>query len=232
MHEGIVSTQLGLPGKPAISEELMIVRDIELVKYTGSRLHITGISSRKSVELIRQAKQDGIQVTCSVTPYHLYFTDDDMAGYDTNLKVNPPLRSNDDKQALKDAVLDGTIDCIATHHLPEDTDHKIVEFEYARNGMIGLQTCLAVVNKAMPQLSPEKLVELMALQPRKIFDLDPVSIQHGQVAQCTLFSLNKEWMFSKANNRSRSANSPFLDMQFHAKAIGIINKGNLFLNNE
>ncbi|HYH14276.1 MAG TPA: dihydroorotase, partial [Flavisolibacter sp.] len=221
----------GLPGKPAIAEELIIARDIELVKYTGSKLHFTGISTQKSVELIRKAKAEGLPVTCSVTPYHLCFIDADLSGYDTNLKVNPPLRTQADRKALQEAVLDGTIDCIAAHHLPEDIDHKISEFEYARYGMIGLQTAFAVVQKTLPQLGPEKLVSLFSIQPRNIFGLELVSIQVGKTAQCSLFSLDQEWIFEKENNQSKSANSPFFGTRFNAKPIGIINKGNLLLNN-
>lgn len=231
MNEGIVSTQLGLPGKPAIAEELQITRDIELVKYTGSKLHFTGVSTQKSIELIRKAKADGLPVTCSVTPYHLCFTDEDLKEYDTNLKVNPPLRTAADRKALQEALLDGTIDCIAAHHLPEDIDHKITEFEYARYGMISLQTAFAVVYKTLPQLTPEKLVSLFALQPRNIFGLDQASIQIGQPAQCSLFSLDQQWVFEKENNHSKSTNSPFFGTSFGAKPIGIINKGNLLLNN-
>jgi dihydroorotase len=231
MNEGIVSTQLGLPGKPSIAEELMIARDIELVKYTGSKLHITGISSKKSVELIRQAKAENLPITCSVTPFHLCFIDGDLSQYDTNLKVNPPLRTEADRKALLEAVLDGTIDCIASHHLPEDIDHKITEFEYAGYGMIGLQTAFSVVQQALPQLSPEKLVSLFAIQPRQIFGLEEASIQVGQPVQCSLFSLDQEWVFEKDNNRSKSANSPFFGARFKAKPLGIINKGSLLLNN-
>ncbi|ANE49376.1 dihydroorotase [Flavisolibacter tropicus] len=231
MNEGIISTQLGLPGKPAIAEELMVARDIELVKYTGSKLHFTGISSKKSVELIKQAKAENLSVTCSVTPYHLCFIDEDLSSYDTNLKVNPPLRTAADRKALQEAVLDGTIDCIAVHHIPEDIDHKITEFEYARYGMIGLQTAFAVVQKTMPQLAPEKLVSLFAIQPRNIFGLESASIQIGSTACCSLFSLDQEWAFEKDKNQSKSSNSPFFDNRFNAKPLGIINKGNLILNN-
>ena len=232
MHEGIISTGLGLPGNPAIAEELMIARDIELVKYTGSKIHFTAISTGRSVVLIRQAKKEGVAVTCSVTPYHLYFCDEDLKTYDTNLKVNPPLRTANDRKALQAAVLDGTIDCIASHHLPEDIDHKVIEVEYARYGMIGLQTAFSVVMKALPQLSAERAVELFCLAPRRIFGLPLPQLRIGMPAQCSLFSFDRTWSFTKTLNRSLSANSPFFEMQFAAKPLGIINKGSLFLNTE
>lgn len=230
MHEGIMSTRLGLPGKPQIGEELMIMRDIELLKYTDSRLHITGISTARSVELIKEAKRSGLKVTCSVTPYHLYFTDEDLKDYDTQLKVNPPIRSITDREALRAAVADGTIDCIASHHYPRHTDDKIIEFQNAKNGMTGLQTAFAVVMKAMPQLTESRIVELFSAAPRQIFQLPSASLIEGDQACITLFSLQSPWTFEKQINRSRSHNTPFFNSGFTARAIGIINKGSLFLN--
>ncbi len=228
MNEGIISTRLGLPGRPAIAEELMIARDIELVKYTSSRLHITGISTAKSVELVRQAKAEGLDVTCSVTPYHLLFSDEDLKDYDTNLKVNPPLRPLADKEALQKALLDGVIDCIATHHLPQDIDNKISEFEYAKYGMIGLQTAFATVRTAVPNLSAEQLVKLFALNPRKIFGLPSKEIRQGERVALTLFAFDSDWTFEQ--NHSKSANSPFLGQTLRGRPVGIINQDKLFLN--
>ncbi|HSR40143.1 MAG TPA: dihydroorotase, partial [Phnomibacter sp.] len=150
MHEGITSTQLGLPGKPALAETLLLNRDIELLRYTGSKLHVTGISTAASIDLVRRAKAEGLQLTCSITPYHLNFCDEDLVNYDTNLKVNPPLRTRADMEALKAAVLDGTIDCIASHHQPHEYDSKVCEFEYAKYGMEGLESCVGAVKKALP----------------------------------------------------------------------------------
>jgi dihydroorotase len=228
MNEGIVSTRLGLPGRPAIAEELMIARDIELVKYTGSRLHFTGISTAKSVELVRQAKAEGLNISCSVTPYHLFFSDEDLKEYDTNLKVNPPLRPRADREALRQALLEGVIDCIATHHLPQDIDNKVSEFEYAKYGMIGLQTAFAVVRTAVPTLSAERLVELFAINPRKIFGLTPAAVRKGERVALSLFAFDKDWTFE--NNHSKSANSPFLGQTLTGKPWGIINQDKLFLN--
>ena len=230
MNEGIVSTQLGLPGRPAIAEELMIARDIELLKYTGSKLHITGVSTRKSVELIRKAKDDGLDISCSVTPYHIFFTENDLKGYDTNLKVNPPLRSEDDRTALIKAILDGTVDCIASHHIPQDNDSKVVEFEYAKHGMIGLQTAFALTRTSIPQLSIEKLVELFSSNARRIFNLNDGKIDVDNFASLTLFVPDEHFSFEKSDNMSKSSNSPLFGKTLIGKPVGIINKEKLFLN--
>jgi dihydroorotase len=230
MNEGIVSTRLGLPGRAAISEELMIARDIELVKYAGGKLHITGLSTKGSIERIRAAKKQGLKITCSVTPAHLLYSDEDLVNYDTNLKLNPPLRTAADRDALREALADGTIDCIAAQHFPQDQDHKMAEFEYALNGMIGLQTSFAAVRSALPSLEMEKLVSLFCENPRKIFGLPAAFIKEGAPATLTLFQPGKQWTFSKAQNLSRSANSPFFGTTFPSAVSGIINKGSLFLN--
>ncbi|HXB10185.1 MAG TPA: dihydroorotase, partial [Puia sp.] len=156
MNEGIISTRLGLPGKPMMAEELMVARDIKLLRYTGSRLHFTGVTSPRSLEYIRRAKDSGLAVSCSVTPYHLFFTDADLADYDTNLKVFPPLRDESSVRTLRQAVLDGVVDCIAAHHFPQEFDSKVVEFEYARPGISSLETVYAVLRTQLPELSVEK----------------------------------------------------------------------------
>lgn len=228
INEGIISAQLGLPGKPAIAEELMIARDIELMKYTESKIHFTGISTAKSVELIKQAKKDGLNVTCSVTPYHLCFVDEDLKNYDTNLKVNPPLRTKEDQQALKQALLNGTIDCIATIHLPQDVDHKMVEFEYAHFGMLGLETCFAVMKTYFPELPLEKLIQLLCHNPRSIFDLPVKSVSVNSEACLTLFLPGENWNVKTLHSKSK--NSPFIGKQLAGKPVGIINKDKVFLN--
>lgn len=230
MHEGIVSTTLGLPGKPALAEELMIARDMELAKYAGSKIHFTGVSTAKSIELIKKGKSEGIAVSCSVTPYHLHFCDEDLKAYDTNLKVTPPLRTAADRAALQQAVLDGTVDCIASHHLPQNRDEKEVEFEYASNGMIGLQTAFAVVNSAIPALSPGRIVQLFSSNARRLFGLPQNSITEGAPATLTLFQKPIFWTFDASANRSRSSNTSFFTMQLTGRPFGIINKGSVLLN--
>ena len=197
MHEGIVSTRLGLPGIPAMAEELMVARDIKLARYADSKLHFTGVSSPKSLEYIKRAKDAGLQVTCSVTPYHLFFCDEDLEQYDTNLKVNPPLRRRADMLALREAVKNGLVDCIASHHLPQDWDSKTCEFEYAKNGMIGLQTCFAAVRTVIPELNETDIANLFSLNARKIFNLPDATIKEGSAAEITLFDAAEEFVFGK-----------------------------------
>jgi dihydroorotase len=232
MHEGIVSTRLGLPGRPAIAEELILARDIELVKYTGSKLHFTGISTAVSFDLIRKAKKEGFPVSCSVTPYHLVFSDEDLSGYDSNLKVNPPLRTKEDVAAARKAVMDGTVDCIASHHLPQDPDHKVVEFEYAGNGMTGLQTAYSVVRTALPELKTDRITELFSLNARKIFNLPQHELKEGHPADLTLFQNDASWTFHKNRNESRSQNTPFFGKELKGRVVGIINRSQLFLNQQ
>ena len=232
MHEGVVSTLLGLPGKPPLAEELMIARDIELARYAGSKIHFTGVSTAKSIELIKKGKSEGVKVSCSVTPYHLHFCDEDLRGYDTNLKVTPPLRPPADRAALRQAVLDGTVDCIASHHLPQNRDEKMVEFEYASPGMIGLQTSFSIVHAAIPQLPPERIVELFSTAARRLFGLPDATIKEGAPASLTLFQNPMPWTFDEAANRSRSANSPFMNTRFNSRPFGIIGKGGVFLSEQ
>ena len=231
IHEGIISTQLGLPGKPMMSEELIIARDIKLARYTDSRIHFTGITSPKSIEYIRRGKDSGIQITCSVTPYHLFFNDEALVNYDTNLKVYPPLRSKIISEQLKQAVMDGTIDCIASHHLPHEYDSKILEFENAKFGMIGLETSYAVVQTLLPDLSAERVYALFGGNARRIFNLDPYVIEKDRQCNLTLFDMEFDWVYDLAKTISKSRNSPFYGIPLRGKAIGIIAKGKLHLNN-
>lgn len=230
INEGVISTRLGLPGLPALAEEVIIKRDIDILRYTQSKLHITGVSTQNGLALIKAAKVEGLNLTCSVTPYHLFFCDEDMQTYDTNLKVNPPLRSKADMLALRDAVLNGTVDCIATHHLPQDWDNKTCEFEYAKNGMTGLETSFAVVNHLLPEIAKDRLVQLFSQNARTIFGLPVTTISEGAIAELTLFTQSENTVLSRQQLKSKSSNTPFLDRELNGKVLGIFNKGLLTLN--
>lgn len=222
MHEGIVSTRLGLPGKPMMAEELLVARDIKLARYTESKLHFTGVTSPRSLEYIRRAKEAGLPVTCSVTPYHLFFTDADLLEYDTNLKVYPPLRTATEVSALKQAILDGTVDCIASHHLPHEFDSKVLEFEYAKNGMSGLETTYSVLRTAMPEVPESRWIELLSIHPRRIFGLQPVSIRKGEIASLTLFDPAVAHTIDAKQFKSKSSNSAFIGKTLTGQVKGIV----------
>lgn len=228
MNEGIVSTRLGLPGKPVIAEEMMVSRDIELADYAASSLHFTGISSPKSVQYIRTAKDKGLLLSCSVTPYHLFFNDEDLQQYDTNLKVNPPLRTKEHQQLLLAAVKNGDVDIIATHHLPQEWDSKVCEFEYAGYGMIGLETAFGVLGAV--GVTAELWVNMCALNTRRIFNLPAAEIEEGATADLTLFDPAGEYVFDEKQIRSKSKNSPFIGKMLKGKVIGIISGEKVFLN--
>lgn len=228
INEGIVSTQLGLPGKPSIAEEMMVSRGIELNDYAASKLHFTGVSSVKSLQYIQDAKQKGQQVTCSVTPYHLYFSDEDLKEYDTNLKVNPPLRTPQQREGLQKAIQEGWIDCIASHHFPQEWDSKTCEFEYAGFGMTGLETAFGVAG--LVGITANKWVELASINPRRIFKLLEVLIEEGKPADLTIFNPGVTYRFEERHIQSKSRNTPFLNKELKGKVIGIINGEKVFLN--
>ena len=230
MNEGIVSTQLGLPGIPTIAEEIMIQRDIDLVRYTKSKLHITGISTAKSVALLQAAKAEGLAISCSVTPYHLFYCDEDLQSYNTNLKVNPPLRTREDMLALRAAVANGSVDCIAPHHTHHKFDAKICEFEYAKNGMIGLQTAFATIQHILPNLHAIKLAQLFSNNARNLFGLPNAAINIQQPADLTIFTQHNSTTITKENNQSKSFNTPFENTTLNGKVLGIVTKGELHLN--
>lgn len=230
MHEGVISTRLGLPGKPAMAEELIVARDIKLTRYAESAIHFTGVSTAKSIEYIRRGRDGGTSVSCSVTPAHLYFCDEDLQGYDTNLKINPPLRDPAQREALRNAVRNGWVDCIASHHQPHEKDSKVVEFEYAKFGMISLETAFGVLCTAMPDITPAQWVNLLAINPRRIFGLRNAGIAEGNEACITLFDPAKKWTVNHTGLASKSSNTPFTGKELTGKAAGIIRGNKLVLN--
>lgn len=228
MNEGAISTKLGLQGKPALSEELMIARDIEILRYTNSKIHFTGISTKKSLELIAEAKKENLHVSCSVTPYHLFFSDEDLNDYDTNLKVNPPLCTKNDRDALREGIKNGIVDFIASHHQPQDWDQKVCEFQYAKNGMETLESVFGAAQ--ICGVSTERFIQMQTENIRQIFNLPIPSIAEGEKANLTLFTPSEEYVFEEKNIYSKSKNNAFIDKHLKGKVIGIINKDRLFLS--
>jgi dihydroorotase len=225
VNEGEVSTLLGMKGIPSLAEELMIARDLYLAEYTGSRIHFSTISTTRSVELIREAKHKGIEVTCDVAAYHLVLTDEALLGFDSLYKVKPPLRTQDDVDALLEGLRDGTIDAIVSQHTPHEVEFKNVEFEVAEFGMTGLQTAFSLAVQA--GLDIEMIVQKMSVNPREILNIDIPFIAEGKEANLVLLDPNMEWEYNKKNNRSKSYNSPFIGHNLTGKVLLTFNNNQL-----
>ena len=225
VNEGVVSTRLGLAGWPATGEELQIQRDIALSELTGCPIHIQHITSARGVELVREGKARGIQVTCEVTPHHLVLNEDDITTtYNTNLKMNPPLRSKADNAALIEGIKDGTIDCIVTDHAPHADHEKAREFELAPFGMTGLETSLGVILTYLVDpglITYNELVELMAIKPREILRLGQVTLKQGSVADITIFDPEVTWTVQSDDMYSKSHNSGFLGYTLKGRATDV-----------
>ena len=231
MHEGFYSTKLGIPGIPALSEEIMVARDIMLTEFTGGRFHVCHISSKGSVELIRQAKAKGLKVTCEVTPHHFTLTDQVVESYDTNTKMNPPLRSDEDRQALIDGLKDGTIDAIATDHAPHSIEEKEAEYINAPFGITGLETALGLITSELLDtkiLTLKDIYDRCVQNPRKILNLDVPKIKTGENANLTLFSQKENWTYNDSISFSKSRNTPFTNHPLTGRSVVVINKGKIF----
>ena len=225
-NEGIVGTQLGLKGIPNLAEEIQIARNLFLLEYTGGKLHIPTISTAKSVELLKEAKNKGLNVTCSVSVHHLTLTDEKLETFDTRYKVSPPLRTEIDRTALISGLSDGTIDMITTDHNPIDIEHKKMEFDNASNGTIGLESAFGALNTV---LSLDTIIEKLT-SGKAVFNIDSNTINLGEKANLTLFNPEGNWVFEKENIQSKSKNSAFLGTKMSGKAYGIINQGKMVLN--
>ncbi len=230
MNEGRVSTRLGLAGTPGVAEEVMIARDILLAELTGGHVHVAHISTRRGVELVREAKNRGVAVTTEVCPHHFDLTDEaiDYSGFDTNFKMHPPLRTADDVEAMIEGLADGTIDAICTDHAPHSTEEKEVEFIYAPNGILGLQTAWSIVVKRLldsDRMPLHDILERLIDAPRRILNLPIPELKEGAPACLTLFSDSETWTYDAGTNKSLSRNSPYFGHELKGKALGIYNKG-------
>jgi dihydroorotase len=221
MHEGIYSTRLGLKGIPAAAEETIVSRDLTLAQMTLGKYHVAHLSTRGAVQMVREAKARGLQVSAEVTPHHFSLTDAAVADYDTNAKMNPPLRSADDVAALVEAIKDGTIDAIASDHAPHHINLKMLEFDRAPFGITGLETAVGLALTKL-QLPIGRLIELFSINPQRIMKVQSWGLFEGSTADLTILDLNRNWTFDVHQSRSRSRNSPFHGWHFKGKAVATI----------
>lgn len=234
MHEGAVSASLGMKGRPAVAEDIAVMRDILLAEYTKSPLHIAHVSTKGAVECIRQAKQRGVQVTAEVTPHHLTLTDELVKSFDTATKVNPPLRSQDHVEALLEGLKDGTIDAIATDHAPHAFEEKDREYRFAPSGFSGLETAVGVILTYLYHTGKFTLTEIvtgMSVKPAKILGIEGGSLSVGSTADITIIDPNLEWTVDSRLFYTKSKHTPFANMQLKGKAVATVVKGNVVMKN-
>jgi dihydroorotase len=228
MHEGLEAVRLGLRGIPSCSEEIMVARDILLAELTGARYHVAHISAKRSVELVAEAKRRGLPVTCEATPHHISLADTDMAPYDSNYKMKPPLRTSSDVGAVIDGIVSGTVDAVATDHAPHPGSEKMQEFEKCPFGIIGLETALGVAFDTLYHtggISLVRLVELFTTGPAKILRLDRGRLAEGSPADVTIFDTETEWTYDVNRSFSKSRNSPFDGKTFRGGPVATIVSG-------
>lgn len=235
MNESFVSTQLGMQSIPTVAEDLTVVRDIMMAEYLNTKVHIAHISSKNAVELVRQAKKRGVKVTAEVTPHHFLLTDESVKSYDPNYKMNPPLRSKEDVEAMIEGLKDGTIDCIASDHAPHASEQKEIEFIYSPNGILGLETQLGISLSELlhkKHLDFEQIIEKLAVNPRKILNIPVPKFEVGEKANLTIIDPDEIWTVEVSKFKSKSKNSPFDKKLLTGKSLAVINKSKMFYNDE
>jgi dihydroorotase len=222
MHEGVQSTMLGMKGIPSLSEALMVSRDIDLLNYAGGKLHFSNMSTQEGLALVKAAKKTGLQITCDITAFQTAFLDEDLEGFDTNLKVNPPFRGKQDRRAIIRALKDGVIDVITSGHVPQDEECKKLEFDLADFGIIGLQTVAPMLASLSKDVPMEALLEKVSVRPREILSIDPATIVEGAEANLTLFDPKASWTLNPSSSKSGSRNSPFWEKELSGRAVAVI----------
>jgi len=230
MNEGVVSTKLGLKGIPALAEELMVQRNLQILEYTGGKMHFPTISTKGSIDLIKKAKANGLNVTCGVAAHNLLLDETELESFDTNYKLNPPLRSKEDVNALKRALENGIIHVVVSDHNPQDIESKDLEFDLADSGIVALQTAFNCLITGIPKITPEKIAECLAENPRAILGFENNMIKEGQDANLTLFTLTGKTILSGKDLVSKSKNTPFIGKTLQGKVIGAINNDKVVLN--
>lgn len=230
MHEGIKSTELGMRGIPSLAEKLMIQRDLSILEYAGGRMHFSCISSKEGVELIGKAKKNGLDVTCDVAIHNLLWTDEMMEEFNTNYKVNPPLRSEEDRKTLIEGLKSGIIDCIVSDHQPQDEENKKLEFDLAAFGMTSLQTVFSGLIYLKAELPLNIAITALTHNPRKILRVSEYSILEGAEASISIFDSEEKWTLDLESNHSKSINTPYFGKELTGKVIGMYHLGALYLN--
>ncbi len=229
MNEGLTSVLLGMKSIPAIAEELIVARDLELLRYTESKIHFSHISTKGSIALIAKAKAQGLQVTCDVAIANLVFDETQLMEFETNFKVNPPLRTQEDIEALIAAINNGTVDAISSDHRPQNDENKDVEFDNAANGMNTIQTFYNLLLMLDGRIEWGKMIEVISSNPRRILGLPTVSIKENTEANFTLFSPSVSWNYNASSNYSRSKNSPLYNTQLKGKIIAVVNNNQVYV---
>ena len=230
MNEGITSTMLGMKGMPALAEELMIKRDLDVLEYTGGKIHFSNISSKGAVSIIRKAKKKGMNVTCDVSIHHLIYDDSYLMKFNTNFKSNPPFRRVADRNALIKGINDGTIDAIVSSHTPQDEENKKLEFDKAAFGLLGLQTFYSQLNRLTKSIELDTLIEKITTAPRAILNIPTYTIQEKELANLTLFSEKEEWDFNEKSNKSKSTNSPLYNTRLKGKVMAVLNGSKYYID--
>ncbi len=235
MNEGLNSTLLGLPPIPSVAEDLIVSRDIQLAEYSGGKIHIAHISTKNAVQLVREAKSKGINITAEVTPHHFSLTDESVKNYDTNYKMNPPLRTQEDVDAIIEGLKDGSIDCIASDHAPHSIEEKEDAFQYAPNGILGLETMIGLTLSELfhkNNFGLKDIVTKLCINPRKILDIPVPDFSVGEIAEFTFLDLNSVWTVDIKKFRSKSRNSPFDKRLLTGKSVGVISNKKMYYNDE